>query len=185
MRKNVLLLIGGLAIGISYAAAAQDERAEAVMAKNVIEIPESIRREHEAIHSALVAATRAPGRVGLAAKTLAEVLHPHFVREEEIALPPLGLLAPLAAGETMPEATLSAAAEMASALRAEMPRMLEEHVRIRAAVAELRAAAESAGAEAQVELADELALHAQTEEEVLYPAALLVGDRLRVRRPQH
>jgi hypothetical protein len=154
------------------------------MAKNAIEIPESIRREHEAIHSALVAATRAPGRVGIAAKTLADVLHPHFVREEEIALPPLGLLAPLAAGETVPETTWSTAAEMTSALRAEMPRMLEEHVRIRAAVAELRAAAEAVRAEAQVDLADELALHARTEEEVLYPAALLLGDLLRARRPQ-
>ena len=70
---------------------------------------------------------------------------------------------------------------MTSALRLEMPRMLEEHVRIRAAVAQLRAAAEAAGAEAEVELADELALHARTEEEVLYPAALLVGDLLRAR----
>ena len=152
------------------------------MVKNTIEIPESIRREHEAIHSALVAATRAPGRVGTAAKALADVLHPHFVREEEIALPPLALLAPLAAGTTLPEATSSRAAEMTGALRAEIPRMLEEHVRIRAAVAELRAAAEAAGAEAQVELADELALHARTEEEVLYPAALLVGELLRPRR---
>ena len=181
----VVALIGALAIGVwSAVAVAQDEQSEVVMAKHVIEILESIRREHEAIHSALVAATRAPGRVGMAAEALAEVLHPHFVREEEIALPPLGLLAPLAAGHTVPEAPLSTAAEMTSALRAEMPRMLEEHVRIRAAVAELRAAAESVGAEAQVELADELALHAQTEEEVLYPAALLVGDLLRARRPQ-
>ena len=181
----VVALIGALAIGVwSAVAVAQDEQSEVVMAKHVIEIPESIRREHEAIHSALVAATRAPGRVGMAAEALAEVLHPHFVREEEIALPPLGLLAPLAAGHTVPEAPLSTAAEMTSALRAEMPRMLEEHVRIRAAVAELRAAAESVGAEAHVELADELALHAQTEEEVLYPAALLVGDLLRARRPQ-
>ena len=154
------------------------------MAKNAIEIPESVRREHEAIHSALVAATRVPGRVGLAAKTLADVLHPHFVREEEIALPPLALLAPLASGASVPEATSSMVADMTSALRAEMPRMLEEHVRIRVAVAELRAAAESAGAEAQVELADELALHARTEEEVLYPTALLVGDVLRDRRLQ-
>ena len=64
------------------------------------------------------------------------------------------------------------------------PKMLEEHVRIHAAVADLRAAAEAAGAEAQVELADELALHARTEEEVLYPAALLVGDLLRAREQQ-
>jgi hemerythrin HHE cation binding domain-containing protein len=152
------------------------------MAKKAIEIPATIRREHEAIHAALVAATRAPGRVGTAAKTLAGVLHPHFVREEEIALPPLGLLAPLSTGDALPEATLSAVDEMTRTLRAEMPRMLEEHVRIRAAVADLRAAAAAAGAEAQVELADELAQHARTEEEVLYPAALLVGDLLRERR---
>ena len=149
---------------------------------NGIEIPESIQREHEAIHSALIAATRAPGAVGTAAQALADVLHPHFVREEEIALPPLALLKPLSAGETLPEGTTTMVSEMTHALRAELPRMLEEHARIRTAVAALRSAAEAAGADAEVELADELALHARTEEEVLYPAALLVGDLLRARR---
>ena len=149
------------------------------MTKISIEIPESVRREREAIQSARVTATRIPGRVGAAARALAEVLHRHFVREEEIALPPLALLAPLAAGATLPEATRAIAAQMTGELRVEMPPMLEEHAGIRGAVAELRAAAESAGAGAQVELADQLALHARTEEEVLYPAALLVGDCLR------
>ena len=55
--------------------------------KASLQIPESIRIEHEAIHTALVEATKAPGTVGAAAKELAAVLHPHFVREEEIALP--------------------------------------------------------------------------------------------------
>ncbi len=73
------------------------------------EIPESIRLEHEAIHSALVEATKAAGAVGVAARALAQALHPHFECEEEIAL------------------------------------------------------------------------HAQTEEEVLYPAAVLVGDIVRAR----
>jgi hypothetical protein len=185
MRTRISLVLWLITVGIgawSAAAAAQNERSVGAAPKNAIATPESIRREHEAIHSALVAATSAPGRVGVAAKALADVLHPHFVREEQIALPPLALLAPLADGSTLSEATSSAAANMTSALRAEMPRMLEEHVRIRAAVAELRAAAESAGAEAQIELADELALHARTEEEVLYPAALLVGELLRQRR---
>ncbi len=166
------------------AAAAQQANSETDMKKNTIDTRESIRLEHEAIHSALVAATSAPGRVGAAARALAEVLHPHFVREEEIALPPLGLLAPLVAGEPLSEVARAAAAKMTGELRAEMPRMLEEHVRIRSAVAELRAAAESAGANAQVELAEQLALHARTEEEVLYSAALLVGDWLRTRPPQ-
>jgi hypothetical protein len=176
--------LAAIAIAWSAAAAAQDKPTEAAMTQNAPKIPESIEREHGAIHSALVEATRAPDRVGTAAKKLADVLHPHFLREEEIALPPLGLLAPLSAGEPTPAATLSAVVKMTEALRAEMPKMLAEHAQIRAAVAELRAAAEAAGAEAQVELADELALHARTEEEVLYPAALLVGELLRAREPQ-
>src|SRR5688572_26128004 len=91
----------------------------------VIAIPEAMRAEHEAIHQRLVRATAAPGRTGHAARALAEVLHPHFVREEQIALPPLGLLAPLARGELTPEMT--AVLSMTDSLRAELPRMLEEH----------------------------------------------------------
>ena len=62
----------------------------------LVEIPSSIRAEHDAIHDALERATQEPGRVGEAARALAKALHPHFVREEQIALPPLALLAPLA-----------------------------------------------------------------------------------------
>lgn len=151
-------------------------------AKTTIEIPQSIQIEHEAIHSTLVDATKAGGSVGAAATELAEVLHPHFVREEEIALPPLGLLGPLASGAAIPEATLSAALKMTDALRSELPRMLEEHVRIRAAVEKLGAAARAAKAAKFERLAEDLALHAQTEEQVLYPAAILVGDIIRSRR---
>jgi iron-sulfur cluster repair protein YtfE (RIC family) len=182
-RRVVTAVLGASAAGLPFARAQRTPAEETVAAMTIV-IPESIRREHEAIHSALVAATRMPGRVGVVARTLADVLHPHFVREEEIALPPLGLLAPLAAGAPLQDSALAAAAAMASTLRAEMPRMLEEHGRIRAAVAELRAAADAEGAVAQRELAEELALHAQTEEEVLYPAAMLVGDLIRARQLQ-
>ena len=57
--------------------------------------------------------------MGVAARALAAVLEPHFVREEAIALPPLGVLA------------------------------------------------------------EQLLLHAQNEKEVMYPAALLVGETVR------
>jgi iron-sulfur cluster repair protein YtfE (RIC family) len=153
------------------------------MPKTRIEIPQSVQTEHEAIHSALVEAMKAPGRVGPAAKTLAEVLHPHFVREEQIALPPLGLLARLAAGAGVSDADASEVLAMTDSLRRELPKMLEEHKHIRAAVDGLRAAAKADQALTHEQLADQLALHAQTEEEVLYPAAILVGDLLRVRPP--
>ncbi len=147
-----------------------------------VEIPQSLRTEHEAIHSALEQATKAPGRVGAAAKELAAVLDPHFKREDEIALPPLGLLAPLAAGER--PAGMEAALAMTDALRKELPRMLEEHKRIRGATEKLRAAAREAKALAQEQFAEDLSLHARTEEEVLYPAAILVGDIIRARMAQ-
>ncbi len=147
--------------------------------KSGITIPPSLQAEHEEIHEALVAATRAPGRVGLAAKELAAVLDPHFERENEIALPPLALLAPLAAGET--PAHLQEALAMSDALRKEWPRMLDEHKRIRAATEKLRIAAREARTSVHEEFAARLAAHAQTEEEILYPAAILVGDLIRAR----
>lgn len=110
--------------------------------KPAIQVPQSLRTEHEAIHSALEEAIKAPGRVGAAAKELAAVLGPHFKREDEIALPPLGLLAPLAAGEK--PSGMEAALAMTDALRKELPRMLEEHKRIRGATEKLRAAAREA-----------------------------------------
>jgi hypothetical protein len=147
--------------------------------KPVIAIPQSLRTEHEEIHQALAAATRASGRVGAAAKELAAVLHHHFERENEIALPPLGLLAPLAAGDS--PAGMQEVLTMTDALRKEMPRMLEEHERIRAATEKLRIAAREENAPVQEQLAETLAAHARTEEEILYPAAILVGNVIRAR----
>lgn len=142
-------------------------------------VPESMRIEHHEIHAALVQATKAPGEVGVAARELAAILHPHFVREEQIALPPLGLLAPLARGEVTPG--MQAVLPMTDSLRAELPRMLEEHEAIRAATVRLGEAARAAGNAEVVELTEQLKLHAQSEEELFYPAAVLVGDLVRAR----
>jgi hypothetical protein len=91
----------------------------------------------------------------------------------------LGLLAPLAVGDRLEDADVSAVLAMTDSLRRELPRMLVEHTRIRAAVDALRVAAGAEQNPRVRQLADQLALHAQTEEEVLYPAAVLVGDLLR------
>jgi len=144
-----------------------------------IQIPEAMRLEHAEIHEGLVSATKMPGEVGEAAHKLAAVLDPHFVREEQIALPPLGLLAPLSRGEFTPE--MREVLQMTDALRAELPRMLSEHKAIHATTVRLGEAAKAAG-NAEVErLAETLKVHAENEEEVFYPAALLVGDVVRAR----
>jgi len=144
-----------------------------------IQIPEAMRLEHLEIHNGLVSATKLPGKVGEAARKLAAVLDPHFVREEQIALPPLGLLAPLSRGEFAPQ--MREVLAMTSALRAELPRMLSEHKAIHSATVRLGEVAKAAG-NAEVErLAETLKVHAKNEEEVFYPAALLVGEIVRAR----
>lgn len=146
-----------------------------------IRIPESMRVEHAEIHDELVRATKLPGRVGDAARELAHLLHPHFVREEEIALPPLGLLAALAHGEVPSES--AAVLAMTDALRDELPRMLEEHVAIHAASLRLRDVAREEKADDIAHLAEKLMLHARSEEEIFYPMTVLIGDIVRARAP--
>jgi hypothetical protein len=77
---------------------------------------------------------------------------------------------------------MSQALTMSDTLRKELPRMLEEHKKIRAAVEKLARVADAEKAPAQKHLAEELGLHAQSEEELFYPAAVLVGDLIRARR---
>jgi hypothetical protein len=149
------------------------------MAKAQIAIPTSIKAEHDEIHAELVAATKASGPVGEAARALAAVLHPHFVREEQIALPPLGLLAALARGDASNE--MLAVLPLTDSLKAELPRMLEEHKVISDATKRLGEVARAEGNVAVAHLAEKLSLHARNEEEVSYPAAILVGDLVRAR----
>jgi hypothetical protein len=142
-------------------------------------IPESMHVEHAEIHAALVEATKEPGRVGEAARDLAETLHPHFVREEEIALPPLALLRPLSLGESSP--AMREVLPMTDALRDELPRMLREHEAI---ATKARVLEQTAREEKNVkveELAKELQRHARSEEELFYPAAILVGEVVKAR----
>ncbi len=141
------------------------------------EIPLPLRQEHEELHQRLRNATQAGGEVGAAASALARLMHPHFVKEDEFALPALGLLQRLARGEATPDMTGVLA--LTDRLAAELPEMLAEHEAIVAALARLQDAAERAGRDDIVEFARALALHAQTEEQVMYPAALLVGRFVR------
>jgi hypothetical protein len=178
-----LLALVVLAVPMALPAQATPHSAKDIKQHAVLQIPPSIRAEHEEIHQALIAATKEPDPVGSAARALAAVLHPHFVREEQIALPPLGLLAPLAEG--VRDSAMLAVLPLTDSLRTELPRMLQEHGAIHAATARLGEVARAQRNAPVQRLAEQLALHAQTEEQVLYPAALLVGDMVRARIAEH
>ena len=105
-------------------------------------------------------------------------MHPHFVKEDEIALPPLGLLGALSRGEF--NAEMSDVLVLTDRLEAELPAMLEEHKTIVAALHRLQEAAERAGRSDIVAFAHQLVQHARTEEDVMYPAAVLVGHHVKL-----
>ena len=146
------------------------------------EIPLPLKQEHEALHDQLRQATQAGGEVGELAKTLARLMHPHFVKEDQIALPPLGLLVALAHGDVTPE--MAGVLALTDQLEAELPAMLAEHQTIVDALQQLRDAAKRAGRGEIVDFAQQLIQHARTEEEVMYPAAILVGKFVRQRLSQ-
>lgn len=147
--------------------------------KTNIEIPPPLQQEHQHLHAQLRAATQVDGEVGQAAEALAGLMHPHFVKEEEFALPPLGLLQRLAAGELTSE--MAEVLPLTDRLADELPAMLAEHKVIVDALERLAAIAKRAGRNDIVDFANQLTLHAQTEEQVMYPASLLVGALLRER----
>lgn len=143
-----------------------------------LQVPKSLKLEHEELHAELLLATKEPGETGEAAKVVAKLMHPHFVKEEEYALPPLGLLSRLAKGDVTED--MRAAIALTDRLKADLPAMLEEHQAIVGALRHLDAAARKEGKEQYAEFAQKLMLHAQTEEEVSYPTAILIGEYLKL-----
>ena len=141
-----------------------------------IRIPKALMEGHLELGSRLEEAAGEGGKVGQEANNLMAVMKPHEMREEQFALPPLGLLPSLAKGKfdyDMAEVKL-----MIDTLRAEMPRMQAEHKEILAAAGRLAVAAIEEGKVQYVRLVEQLKLHVAEEEDVYYPAAILVGAYL-------
>ncbi|HEY1114036.1 MAG TPA: hemerythrin domain-containing protein [Chitinophagaceae bacterium] len=142
------------------------------------EIPGSLKAEHKKLHETLLEYTRLPGKTGTAAKEVAKLLHPHFVKEEEYALPQLGLLPALAKGQV--SADMKEAVAMGDKLKQDFDQMLSEHRQIVGALDNLQKAAREERRPEVVRFTEALKLHAQTEEEVLYPAAILISEYLKL-----
>jgi len=141
--------------------------------------PESLEFEHRELRDALQKAAAAPGKTGEAARDVFKVLSPHILLEQEFAMPPLTQIARIARGEITPD--MARFIDKTDAFKAELPRMLDEHKLI---VQALRTLMQAAAAEKQpgaAQFAQKMIQHAQMEEEILYPAAILVGEYLRLK----
>lgn len=135
--------------------------------------------EHKAMQEELARATRAGGETEKAAWRVTRVLFPHVYREEEFATPPLLLLAQLARGEITPD--MESILPKTEIMKAELPRMLAEHKAIVTALRKLLQASMAEGHTGFASFAQKLIQHAQMEEEILYPASILVGEYLKLK----
>jgi iron-sulfur cluster repair protein YtfE (RIC family) len=140
-------------------------------------IPGSLNEEHAHLRKVLDNAVREEGALGEAARAVMEALSPHMEKEERLALPPLGLLT-LSGDE--PKGDIDSIIELASRFGDELPRMLEEHVIIAEKLEVMSLEAGRAGREEYATFAGDLLHHARVEEEIVYPASLLVGAYLRL-----
>lgn len=145
-----------------------------------LSIPSSVVAEHKELHEELQRIIKHGGRTGSAADQVEKLLRPHFVKEESFALPPLGALRLVAAGTTPENAKDTI--KLADRLKAELPEMLREHKAIGMALQRLRDAAVEERKQEAIAFADRLIAHATEEEQILYPAAILVGEYLKVKR---
>jgi hypothetical protein len=144
-----------------------------------IQIPRSLRLEHEELHGFLAAARQEPGELGDALRRVARMLEPHFSKEESFALPPLGLLVRLARNDVTP--AMAEVFPHTEWLKNNLQTLIAEHNALSVAIEKMLEAARAAQRVDYIEFAEKLLNHARMEEEVIYPAAILVGEYLRLR----
>ena len=143
------------------------------------EVPASIKREHEYLLSEITKITLLGDSTAKAAMKLKELMQHHFSEEEDYVLPSLGLLPALAEGQIPSHS--KEVISLAEKLRAQWVHMNVEHQLIKAHMAELIRAADKENHAGITSLEQEITKHVAIEEEVLFPAALLVGEYLKLK----
>jgi len=143
------------------------------------ELPSVLQLAHTELHDEMVEASRLGGETGATARNVVKVLFPHVLLEEEFGIPPLSILPRLARGEIAED--MRVVLRWSDLLKAELPRMFQEHKQIVEALQVFLPAAKAEGHQGYARLAEKLLLHVRLEEEVLYPASIVVGEYVRLK----
>lgn len=142
-------------------------------------IPEPLRMDQSELCSALERAELAGGKTGGAARKLLKLLQPHLLKEETDLLQTLGLLLPLSRGQITP--AMRQVLSRTEHLKARMFEIVREHAAIIETARELVRVARTERKLALVTFTERLMLRAWTDEVVFYPAAVLIGEHLKLR----
>ena len=143
------------------------------------EVPSSIKQEHEILLDQIHRITLFQDSAGLVAVKLNDLMQHHFKEEEDFVLRPLGLLSLLASGK-IPEQSKEIIL-LTDNLTSQLTHLSVEHQLIKAYMDELRQADTNGRHREIIEFERELHKHANTEEEVFFPAAILIGEYLKVK----
>lgn len=143
------------------------------------EVPSSIKKEHEYLLDKIHKITLFQDSTGHAAVKLNDLMQHHFNEEEDYVLPPLGLLPLLASGK-LPEQS-KAVILLCEKLKSQLSHLSAEHQLIKAFMDELKKAATNENHLEIIEFEKELQKHANTEEEVFFPTAILIGEYLKLK----
>lgn len=143
------------------------------------EVPSSIKNSHENLLEKInkITTYKDSSRT-IALKTEELMLH-HFKEEEDFILPLLGLL-PSLANEQKIEQTKNVIL-LSQKVKENLNHMSAEHQLIKAYINELKQACANENLPEIIEFENYVIKHAKSEEEVYFPAAILVGEYLKLK----
>lgn len=142
-----------------------------------LKVPKAIVHGHVNLMMELNEVIAIGGSIAEKAKQLRDEMAPHFKKEEEYALPPLGLL--LAFSEDNWEINADEAIKMADNLQLRLEEMKDDHANIASVMNELKLLGEEKNNFIVKMFIKSLTQHIELEDEVLYPATILIGNYLK------
>ena len=143
--------------------------------------PPSLEEEHKEIHEKLEKIVSSSGDTANMAKQVQSIMQPHFEKEEQLSIPVLGALQPYVNG-TLTEETRNQVIKISQQFKQEYPSMLEGHKQIVAALDNLENIAMKENRQDVISFIAELKSHAMNEEQVTYPATIVVGELLELKK---
>ena len=138
--------------------------------------PSTLLFEHDEARAGLIRARLEGGQIAKAAERVAQLCLPHFEYEEKNVFPALALLPYLARGTLRPE--MMTVLPLISDFNAKYDELGADHQSILAAIVELLQVAHKQENREFAKLAFSLRAHEWIEDEVIYPAVVLVGKCL-------
>ena len=143
------------------------------------EVPSSIKKTHEHLLERIHGMTLYKDSSSLIAIKIEDLMIHHFKEEEDLILPLLGLL-PLLANEKIPEENKDIIF-LSENVKTQIGHMSAEHQLIHAYIDELKQAANDENLHEILEFEKEVIHHATTEEEVFFPASIIIGEYLKLK----